>query len=410
MHPRKLSISQFTYHLPEENIAYHPLEERDQSRLLVYEGKIVVEDIYKNITSYLPEGSMVVFNNTRVVEARLRFKKETGGEIEIFCLEPSAEYADIPIAMQQQAEVNWNCLVGGASKWKSGQVLTKNVTTPSGDLRLEARYAAKQPGSFLVNLQWSPAHYSFAEVLHFAGQIPLPPYIKRAVESNDNERYQTVYAKEEGSVAAPTAGLHFTAAILESLREKNIHTQFTTLHVGAGTFQPVKAETMDGHDMHAEFIEVSRVFIQQLIDHQAPLYAVGTTSLRTLESIYWLGVKAMEGKINLQQGIQQWEVYDELPQDYSRSMSLKALLKWMDEQRLEKLVTRTQILIAPGYKVRMINGLVTNFHQPCSTLLLLVAALIGSDWRNVYEEAIHRKFRFLSYGDGMLIKIDQAPV
>lgn len=409
MHPRELSISDFTYHLPEENIAYHPLPVRDQSRLLVYEGKIVGEDIYRNISSYLPENSIVVFNDTRVVEARLRFKKPTGGEIEIFCLEPGNEYADITLAMQQKGQVNWCCLIGGASKWKAGQVLEKKVNTPEGELLLLARFAGNMEGSFLVNLSWEPRHYSFAEVLHFAGQIPLPPYIKRAVESDDASRYQTVYAREEGSVAAPTAGLHFTEEILNSFQEKNIQTAFTTLHVGAGTFQPVKADTMEGHNMHAEFIEVSRNLIEQILNNPAkPVLAVGTTSLRTLESIYWLGVKAAEGKLDTGKGLSQWEIYDELPQHYSREMSLTALLEWMDKHSVTKLVTRTQLLIAPGYQVRMIKGLVTNFHQPSSTLLLLVASLVGPNWKDVYEEALRRNFRFLSYGDGMLILLDGA--
>ncbi len=404
MHPRNLAITDFTYELPEKNIAYYPLAERDQSKLIVYKEQIIAEDIYRNIAHYIPSNSVIVFNNTRVVEARLRFRKPTGGEIEIFCLEPGPDYADISSAMQQKGAVRWRCLIGGASKWKAGQVLEKEIESKTGTIKLEARYLQKEAGSFLVALSWSDPELSFAEILHLAGSIPLPPYIKREAEASDSERYQTIYAKAEGSVAAPTAGLHFTESVMESLREKGIETAFTTLHVGAGTFQPVKAERMEDHAMHSEFIEVSRSLLQTLFDAKDKnLVAVGTTSLRTLESIYWLGVQALQNKLDPEKGLGQWEVYDELPQDIEMEMSLKALMEWMDTRGLEKLITRTRLLVAPGYKLRMIKTLVTNFHQPASTLLLLVAAIIGPGWKELYEEAIRKNYRFLSYGDGMMI-------
>lgn len=404
MHPRQLAITDFTYDLPDQNIAYYPLPERDQSKLLVYQGKIIAEDIYKNIASYIPADSVVVFNDTRVVEARLRFRKPTGGEIEIFCLEPGPDYADISTAMLQRGAVRWRCLIGGASKWKAGQVLLKEISTGSGMIRLEARYLQKEEGSFLLALSWNNPDMSFAEILHLAGSIPLPPYIKREAEASDSERYQTIYAKEEGSVAAPTAGLHFTESVLQSLHEKGIQTAFTTLHVGAGTFQPVKAERMEAHDMHAEFIEISRSLLQTLLEAKdKTLVAVGTTSLRTLESIYWLGVLAMQNQLDPEKGLGQWEVYDELPQDVDKGMSLRALMEWMDARSSDKLITRTRLLVAPGYRLRMIKYLVTNFHQPASTLLLLVAAIIGPGWKDLYEEAIRKNYRFLSYGDGMMI-------
>jgi S-adenosylmethionine:tRNA ribosyltransferase-isomerase len=404
MHPRELSITDFEYHLPDENIAWFPLPQRDQSKLLVYEGKIIAEDIYRNIADYLPENSTVVFNDTRVVEARLRFVKDSGGEIEVFCLEPPARYPDIPTAMQEKGSVQWRCMVGGVSKWKKGLILRLEAGLPNHRFTLEASLEGREEGAFLVNFSWDQPSLSFAEVLHLAGQIPLPPYIRRKPETADSERYQTVYARAEGSVAAPTAGLHFTAEVLDSLRTKGCITAYTTLHVGAGTFQPVKSEKMEGHDMHAEFIEVNRSLVQLLLDREAnKLIVVGTTSLRTIESVYWLGVKALTGTLRPGTELGQWEVYDELPTHFSKKEALQGLLSWMDQQQQQKPITKTRILIAPGYQFKMIDGLVTNFHQPSSTLLLLVAALIGDAWKELYKEAIRRKFRFLSYGDGMLV-------
>lgn len=404
MHPKQLSVSDFSYELPDENIAWFPLAGRDQSRLLVYKGKIVAEDIYKNISQFIPAKSTIVFNDTKVVEARLRFQKASGGVIEVFCLEPGSRYPDMASAMQEKGEVEWRCLVGGASKWKPGQLLQMETPSNGRTVKLEAKLVGREAGAFLIQLSWSEPEMSFAELLHIAGQIPLPPYIRRQPENSDKDRYQTVYAQADGSVAAPTAGLHFTTDVLASLNEQDCVTAYTTLHVGAGTFQPVKAEKMEDHLMHAEFIEVKRDLIQLLIDRaEHPLIAVGTTSLRTLESIYWLGVKALTGSLSANHELGQWEAYDELPQHFTKQEALHALLHWMESEGQNRIVTRTRILIAPGYQFRMIDGLVTNFHQPASTLLLLVAALIGNEWRELYEEAIRRKFRFLSYGDGMLL-------
>jgi S-adenosylmethionine:tRNA ribosyltransferase-isomerase len=409
MDPRTLSISDYTYALPEEKIARYPLEERDASRLLIYRNGQMTEDIYRHIDQYLPAGSLLVFNNTKVLEARLQFQKPTGGFVEIFCLEPHEQYTDIAAGLSQHGKVWWKCLIGGASKWKRGQMLQKIISYEKKLIRLEARYIDKLSDCFVVEISWDPFNLSFAEVLHHAGLIPLPPYIKRAAEMSDTERYQTVYAEERGSVAAPTAGLHFTAAIFDRLQQKNITHQFVTLHVGAGTFKPVKSATMNDHEMHAEFIDVTATAIKSLLLHHENIFAVGTTSLRTLESLYWMGVKTI-ANLGIQPDklfIQQWEVYDtSLPQDIPAATALGSLLQWMDARQLTRILSKTQICIVPGYKPRMIKGIVTNFHQPQSTLLLLVAAIVGENWKKIYTHALQNKFRFLSYGDGSLLFVD----
>jgi S-adenosylmethionine:tRNA ribosyltransferase-isomerase len=406
MDPRIIAINDYTYTLPEEKIARYPLPERDASKLLVYREGHITTDTYRNIGSHLPAGSLLVFNNTRVIEARLLFQKQSGGSIEIFCLEPADQYPDITTGMLQQGHVAWKCLLGGAGKWKPGQVLQKTIPYNDTAVLLEARYTAKQTDCFIIALEWTPRHLSFAEVLHHAGMIPLPPYIKRIPETSDSERYQTVYALQDGSVAAPTAGLHFTPAIFDTLQQKNIHHSFVTLHVGAGTFKPVKSARMEGHHMHAEFIDVSRELIVQLLQFLPPVYAVGTTSARTLESLHWMGVKTiLYPSITADQlSLTQWEVYDRLQQyHYTPAEALQGLLQWMDKRNLQRLLSKTQILIAPGYSFKIIRGLITNFHQPQSTLLLLVAALMGNNWKKMYQHALDNNFRFLSYGDGCLI-------
>lgn len=408
MHPKNLSIADFNYTLPEHLIANYPLEKRDASKLLIYRQGQIAEDIYRNITTHLPNNALLIFNNTKVVEARLLFQKPTGGIIEVFCLEPHEQYSDITTAMLQQGKVYWHCLVGGASKWKHGQVLEKMISSGDQLIRLQAAYIEKRPGSFVIELSWSASDMSFAELLHRAGAIPLPPYIKRKAEFSDSERYQTIYAHHDGSVAAPTAGLHFTDNIFKQLEEKNIATGFVTLHVGAGTFKPVKSEKMEGHEMHAEFIDISKRTIEQLLSKIGDnIIPVGTTSMRTIESLYWLGVKilAIRQSTSTVQvpELSQWEVYDHLPQHISAEESLHSLLQWMEENKMERLLTKTQIIIAPGYQPRIAKALITNFHQPQSTLLLLIGALIGENWRKVYDYALANDFRFLSYGDGCLL-------
>jgi len=402
--PRTLSIKDFTYSLPEERISKYPLKERDASKLLIYKEEKIEEDIYRNIADHIPSSSLLIFNDTKVVEARLLFQKTTGGVIEIFCLEPDEQYSDITTAMLQHEKVLWHCLIGGASKWKHGQVLERQINYNSKDLVLKARYIEKTGDSFIVELSWNDLSLSFAEVLHFFGAIPLPPYIKREAEISDAERYQTVYAHYEGSVAAPTAGLHFTETVFKKLKERNIDKDFVTLHVGAGTFKPVKTEVMKDHEMHVEYFTVSKSTIQNLIHHHDKnIIAVGTTSLRTLESLYWLGVKLSTVNSRQSMEITQWEVYDHKEKKITAKEAWGNLIKCMNAKDLDNLTAKTQIIIAPGYQFKIVNGLITNFHQPQSTLLLLVAAFIGENWKKVYTHALENNFRFLSYGDGGLL-------
>ena len=403
--PKKISILDYTYDLPAERIALHPLAERDASKLLVYKNGNIREDIYKNIAEHLPAESLLIFNNTRVIKARIRFQKSSGGVIEIFLLEPfQADYTSTLSAIKK---TTWKCMIGGVSKWKEGEL---NWESGVKSLELKATLLEKLDDAYVVQFSWTPDDLSFAEVLEQAGDIPLPPYIKRKTETADTERYQTIYAKDEGSVAAPTAGLHFTPAIFSKLTAKNIQTDFVTLHVGAGTFKPVKAATMQDHEMHAEWIDVSAAMIKNLVEQiDKTVVAVGTTSLRTLESLYWMGVKANLNPAIEQLQINQWEVYEEPLTNSSLSAkeALSSLLNWMKVNNRDRLFTQSQILIAPGYHFKIAKAIITNFHQPQSTLLLLVSAAIGGDWKKKYAYAMQNNFRFLSYGDGSLLFIDQ---
>lgn len=403
MHPKHLRIEDFTYSLPDERIAKYPLAERDASRLLVYDGNIS-EDIYRNIADHISHGTLMVFNQTKVVHARLLFRKVSGSVIEVFCLSPAGN-TDIQTAMLQKGSVQWECLVGGAGKWKQGMVL--QIVNEDLHFTLSAKIVERTSSAYIVQLEWDNDALTFAEVLHHTGKVPLPPYLHRDAEIGDEHRYQTIFARQEGSVAAPTAGLHFTNEVLQSLKAKNIDNSFVTLHVGAGTFKPVKSETMATHDMHAEWIEITPEAIQQLIQHlDKGIVAVGTTSLRTLESLYWIGNKLLNG-ITIDwhsTAVTQWEPY-ETSEQHSVKEALAAVIVHLSGQAIARLITRTQILIAPGYRFRVVTGLVTNFHQPQSTLLLLVAALIGADWRKVYDHALNNRFRFLSYGDGCLLHL-----
>jgi len=405
MNPREIPVTDFTYFLPQEKIAFYPLEKRDDSKLLVYRDGKISDNFYKNIAEEVPSDSLLVFNDSKVIEARIIFEKPNGGKIEVFALEPGDMYPEISTAMHQRGKVFWKCLVGGAGKWKHGMILEKKVSSGSESLTLHAKINERLAESFLIELYWEPPDLSFAEVLHKIGNIPLPPYIKRDVDSKDSDRYQTIYASEEGSVAAPTAGLHFTEHIFQTLKEKNIKTDYVTLHVGAGTFKPVKAATMSGHEMHAEFIDVSLHTIKKLADAEK-IIAVGTTSLRTIETLYWLGVKLINNSKLSQAEFQlsQWEVYEKWNKiAVSKKEALSALIGKMEMHGWQRLVTKTQLLIAPGYTFKMIYALITNFHQPQSTLLLLIATLAGDDWKKIYNYALENDFRFLSYGDGCLI-------
>lgn len=410
--PKKISILDYTYDLPAGRIALHPLAERDASKLLVYKNGQISEDIYKNIADHLPADSFLIFNNTKVIRARLRFQKSSGGVIEIFLLEPFQ--ADHVSALSATKKTAWKCMIGGISKWKE-----KELSFGFGvlDFELKAALLEKLADAYIVEFNWD-GDISFAEVLEKAGDIPLPPYIKRRTDEADEARYQTIYAADEGSVAAPTAGLHFTEPVFNSLAEKKIQTGFVTLHVGAGTFKPVKASIMLDHEMHAEWIDVSLEMIEKLVTQLSKtIVAVGTTSLRTIESLYWMGVKAALQPEITQLNIVQWEVYESplVNNNISVKESLTALLSWMKANNRYRLFTRSQILIAPGYPFKIAKAIITNFHQPQSTLLLLVAAAIGDDlpneqagWKKIYTYAMKKNYRFLSYGDGSLLFINNV--
>jgi S-adenosylmethionine:tRNA ribosyltransferase-isomerase len=406
MRPVKISINDFDYDLPEGRIALHPLTQRDASKLLVYKNGTLAEDTFANIDTHLPANTLLVFNDTKVINARIKFIKSSGTGIEIFCLEPYETVKDYSTVMNKKEKVMWKCLVGGAAKWKE-TFLEKTISINGENILLSAEKKEKLSDSFIIEFSWQPAHYSFAEIIEAAGDVPLPPYIKRSTDDEDVSRYQTIFAANNGSVAAPTAGLHFTENIFEKLPQKNISKTFVTLHVGAGTFKPVKAETMDGHEMHAEYIDVNTETINEIRNKTGHIAATGTTSLRTIESIYWLGAKVFLNPGVQTLSLSQWEVYDEPLSNVSLSANdaLDHLLEWMKRNNIENIFTQTQILIAPGYTFRIANMLITNFHQPRSTLLLLVAAAIGYDWKKMYSYAMENDFRFLSYGDGNLIFI-----
>lgn len=387
-----------TYHLPEEKIARFPLENRDSSKLLVYDKGNIIDETFSNLPHYIDSASFLVFNNSRVVHARIIFRKPTGGSIEIFCLHPHQK--DVQQAMQQKRTCRWHCLIGGASKWKKGQVLEKQITINSS-ISLSARFLERTDDDFLIEFLWDD-NSSFAEVMNAAGTVPLPPYLKRDSVAQDEERYQTIYASIEGSVAAPTAGLHFTEKLFSELERKGIKKEYLTLHVGAGTFKPVQTQSYRDHVMHEEEFEVSTEVIKKIIDHSKNyIIPVGTTSLRTLESIYWLGVKSLlTNKIETQ--LDQWDAYEKVDKDLSQV--LEHLISLLKSQGLDRLNAKTKLMIVPGYQPRIARALITNFHQPESSLLLLVAALIGDDWKRVYEHALKNNYRFLSYGDANLLR------
>ena len=398
-HVTQLSMSAFKYELPDDKIAYFPAEPRDSSKLLIFKNGRIEDHIYNELPQHLPENTFLIANDTKVVEARLLFEKTTGAKIEIFCLEPEERYADVVSGMQQKGLVYWKCLVGGAKKWKD-----ELLTLSSKDTVLHVKKTSLFGSPAVLHFSWNDHEMTFAEILHLFGNIPLPPYIKRKAEKQDQTDYQTIYAQHKGSVAAPTAGLHFTENLLERLQQKGIHSHFVTLHVGAGTFMPVKSETLGGHEMHAEFLDVSIDFIRAFLENKEKKVCVGTTSLRTLESLYWMGVKVLSNSnISLEEiKISQWDAY-ELPQDFSIESSFIALENWMKSAQLTHLVVPTQLLIAPGYSIRTVDAILTNFHQPESTLLLLIYAFIGKDWKRIYTHALESNYRFLSFGDGSLL-------
>ncbi len=400
-----IPISDFEYTLPDDRIAWFPKEERAASKLLIYREGEIASAPFVSITDNLPENSLIFFNNTRVIEARIIFQKPTGARIEVFLLNP-ADKSSYEQSMQSNNSVAWECLIGGASKWKPGQILEKKLLGEKGEAILTATYRRKTEDGFVIELAWNNPEYIFEEILRFAGNIPLPPYIKIQPQKEDFIRYQTSYAKTPGSVAAPTAGLHFTPEVLKALEKKGIGIQYLTLHVGAGTFRPVKTKYANEHTMHSETFIAEKSVITALLKNQGrKVTAVGTTSMRTLESIYWLGVMIHQHpQIQAHElRVPQWMPYEEHYPNLSAKTSLEALLKWLTENNLEHCYAETEIMIVPGYEFKICDILITNFHQPGSTLLLLVAAFIGDDWKKVYEFALKNDFRFLSYGDSSIL-------
>jgi S-adenosylmethionine:tRNA ribosyltransferase-isomerase len=397
-------IEEFAYLLPTERIARFPVTPRHNSKLLVYQNGAITDDRYVNLATHLPGQSLLLLNNSKVIEARLLFKKRTGGQVEIFCLEHSELYPDVSSAMQQKGRVEWWCQIGGVKKWKSGNLelsFEANGTTHT----LAAEQLMRSDTGFKILFTWTATELTFAEILHIAGKIPLPPYLNREAEESDKSSYQTIYAKHDGSVAAPTAGLHLTETVFEQLTANAIRWATLTLHVGAGTFKPVKTETAEEHDMHAEFIEVRQDLLEELLQNpEQTRIAVGTTSLRTLESIYWMGVKLLEdNQLALKHiELQQFEAYS-LPQEVAFADAIQALLAQLQREQTEQFLTKTSLMIKPGYRIRSVDAILTNFHQPRSTLLLLIYAFVGQDWKKIYNYALTHDYRFLSYGDGSLL-------
>ena len=403
MDTKHIKINDYNYPLPDERIAKFPMAERDQSRLLVYRHGEVSDDVFHHLPDYLPSGALMVFNNTKVIQARLHFRKETGALIEVFLLEP-AQPADYEQMFQTTGHCAWLCLVGNLKKWKEGS-LCRTFEVHGQQLTLSVERGAMQGTSHLVSFDWDNPKVSFAEILDVVGELPIPPYLNRDTQESDKTTYQTVYSKIKGSVAAPTAGLHFTDRVLKAIDEHGIDREEVTLHVGAGTFKPVKSEEIEGHEMHTEYICVHRRTLEKLIRHDAQAIAVGTTSVRTLESLYYMGLKLLRNPdLNEEElHVNQWEPYDANVLAVPAVEAIKAILSWLDRNQLEALHSSTQIIIAPGYDYKIVRMLVTNFHQPQSTLLLLVSAFVKGDWRRIYDYALAHDFRFLSYGDSSLL-------
>ena len=407
METKHIRISDYNYPLPDERIAKYPLTRRDHSKLLVYNKGRVGEDYFYNLPSYLPEGALMVFNNTRVIQARMHFRKvnangeHQGALIEIFLLEP-AQPTDYEQMFQARGRCSWLCLVGNLKKWKEG-ALTRQCTIRDVPCTVSAVRLGEQGTSQLIEFTWD-GEVPFADIIDAMGELPIPPYLNRATEESDKTTYQTVYSKIKGSVAAPTAGLHFTPEVLTAVDAHGIDREEVTLHVGAGTFRPVKSEEIEGHEMHTEYIAVRRQTLEKLLAHDCRAIAVGTTSVRTLESLYYMGLKVLNNPDTEDLHVCQWEPYEESSSDaVSSTEAIKALLAWMDRRNQRVLHSSTQIIIAPGYDYKIVRMLVTNFHQPQSTLLLLVSAFVNGDWHRIYGYALQHDFRFLSYGDSSLL-------
>lgn len=402
MNVREIEVKDYDYDLPDSRIAQFPVKERDLSQLLIHKENSLSKDIFKNINHYIPDNSLLVFNNTRVIRARLLFQKETGASIEILCLEPLVP-VEYELSLGSSEPVEWKCIVGNLKKWKEKSICRS--FTYNGEIHyLTAKKSEQVNDAWRIKFSWTSSELSFGQVIEASGHIPLPPYIKREDTDEDNIRYQTVYSKIMGSVAAPTAGLHFTDYVLGMLTEKGIKSTEITLHVGAGTFKPIKAERIINHEMHCEHFFVTTATIELLLKNTGRIVAVGTTSVRTLESLYWMGVKVTEDSLSLQNELSlgQWEAY-QMNNNISVKDSLQAILNVLKKRKLSAIYASTSIMIVPGYNFKIINGIITNFHQPKSTLLLLISAWVGTQWKNLYEYALKNNFRFLSYGDSSLL-------
>jgi len=403
--PKHIRISEFNYPLPDERIAKFPLPVRDQSKLLLYRHGEVTEDIFTSLPDYLPANSLMIFNNTKVIQARLHFHKETGALIEVFCLEP-VQPNDYALNFQQTEHAAWLCMIGNLKKWKEG-ALKREITVKGKPLTLTAERGACHGTSHWVDFRWNNPEITFADILEVFGELPIPPYLNRETQESDKETYQTVYSKIKGSVAAPTAGLHFTPRVLDALREKGVALEELTLHVGAGTFKPVKSEEIEGHEMHTEYISVNRSTLEKLVAHEGKAIAVGTTSVRTLESLYHIGVTLLHNPNATEEDlhVKQWQPYETALETAATPAvdALQAIIAYLDRHHMETLHSSTQIIIAPGYEYRIVKAMVTNFHQPQSTLLLLVSAFLHGDWRKIYDYALAHDFRFLSFADTVTI-------
>lgn len=401
MTPTSIDINDYNYPLPEERIAKFPLSSRSDSKLLLYRGGEISQSHFKSVGEFLPEGSLLVFNNTKVIRARLIMHKESGARIEVFCLEPHAP-ADYERAFAARQECEWSCIVGNLKRWKQGEIFIE-FDYDGATHRLVAEIIERGTHEHIVRFRWSIA-LSFGELLELLGRIPIPPYLNRESQEIDYSRYQTVYSKFEGSVAAPTAGLHFTPELIESLKERNIGFEEVTLHVGAGTFLPVKEGDATQHSMHTEHFEVTLDSLRRLAAHYGRITAVGTTSVRTLESLAALAWRIKQsGSPQAERTVGQWELYD-IPAEFGGQRVLEVLIGYMEQNSLQSIKASTQIMITPlGYNFRVVEYIITNFHQPCSTLLLLVSAYVGDDWHKIYNYALENDFRFLSYGDSSLL-------
>ncbi len=399
---QSIRISEYNYNLPEFRIPKYPLSKRNNSKLLIYKDGNISSKPFNSISSIIPEGSLVVFNNTRVIHARLFFKKPTGSVIEVFCLSPNTPH-DYQINFQQRKSVVWNCMIGNAKRWKNDSLYV-TISIDGVDVILAAKKISKTENDTQVEFTWDNDNFSFSELLDAVGNLPIPPYLNREAEPDDDETYQTVYSKVEGSVAAPTAGLHFTPEVMSDLQNKNIQIEYLTLHVGAGTFKPVKSETILEHQMHSEFISVSRQLVLSLLNNIDRIVVVGTTSMRTIESLYYIGKQIIDnpGKRFSRFYVSQWEPYEEVNLA-SPAESLEAIIQYLDEFNEAAIYAETEIIIVPGYTFHFPSAIVTNFHQPKSTLLLLISAFVGEAWRDIYNFALDNEFRFLSYGDSSIL-------